>query len=193
MVDRRVVVNPRQARELLTAVTYVGQQRRGPLARGQRLMALYACLYFAALRPAEAVGLRIQDCYLPQTGWGRLTLEKSRPEVNRRWTDTGLGSRRARAQAPRRRPKPAQYLSRPSSSPSSAPTHRTFGIAPGRPDLQQRTRPPRGLHGHQRRLGRGPDPSPDPWPGRLVLAARPYDLRHAAVSLRLNAGVPPPR
>jgi hypothetical protein len=25
--------------------TYVGYQRRGPLARGQRLMALYACMY----------------------------------------------------------------------------------------------------------------------------------------------------
>src|SRR6476646_10450268 len=47
VVDRRVVVNPRQACELLTAVTYVGQQRRGPYARGQRLMALYACMYFA--------------------------------------------------------------------------------------------------------------------------------------------------
>jgi len=88
VVDRRVVVNPRQARELLTAVTYVGQQRRGPHARGQRLMALYACMYFAALRPGEAVALRRQDCYLPATGWGRLILEKSRPEVNRRWTDT---------------------------------------------------------------------------------------------------------
>ena len=55
VVDRRVVVNPRQARELLTAVTYVGQQRRGPHARGQRLMAFYACMYYAALRPAERV------------------------------------------------------------------------------------------------------------------------------------------
>lgn len=52
-------------------------------------MALYACMYFAALRPAEVVGLRRQDCHLPAAGWGRLTLEKSRPEVNRRWTDTG--------------------------------------------------------------------------------------------------------
>ena len=69
VVDRRVVVNPRQARELLTAVTYVGQQRRGPHARGQRLMALYACMYFAALRPGEAVALRRQDCYL-RHGWG---------------------------------------------------------------------------------------------------------------------------
>src|SRR5581483_9444622 len=88
VVDRRVVVNPRQARELLTAVTYVGQQRRGPHARGQRLRALYACMYFAALRPGEAVGLRRQDCHLPKAGWGRLTLEKSRPEVTRRWTDS---------------------------------------------------------------------------------------------------------
>jgi hypothetical protein len=55
VVDRRVVVSPRQARELLTAVTYVGQQRRGPHARGQRLMAFYACMYYAALRPAERV------------------------------------------------------------------------------------------------------------------------------------------
>jgi len=88
VVDRRVVVNPRQARQLLIAVTYVGYQRRGPFARGQRLMALYACMYFAALRPAEAVALRQQDCYLPAVGWGRLTLEKSRPEVNRRWSDS---------------------------------------------------------------------------------------------------------
>ena len=88
VVDRRVVVNPRQARELLTAVTYVDEQRSGPHARGQRLMALYARMYFAALRPGEAVAPRRQDRYLPANGWGRLTLEKSRPEVNRRWTDT---------------------------------------------------------------------------------------------------------
>jgi len=45
-------------------------------------MALYACMYFAALRPGEVVGLRRQDCHLPAAGWGSLTLEKSRPEVN---------------------------------------------------------------------------------------------------------------
>ncbi len=45
-------------------------------------------MYFAALRPAEAVALRRQDCYMPEYGWGRLTLEKSRPEVNRRWADS---------------------------------------------------------------------------------------------------------
>jgi len=62
------VVNPRQARTLLVALTYVGPQRRGPRARGQRLRALFACMYFAALRPGEAVALRRQDCHLPRTG-----------------------------------------------------------------------------------------------------------------------------
>jgi hypothetical protein len=52
-VDRRVVVNPRQARELLTAVTYVGTYDR---ASGRRLRALFGCLYYAALRPGEALG-----------------------------------------------------------------------------------------------------------------------------------------
>lgn len=52
-------------------------------------MALFACMYFAALRPAEAVSLRLDDFYLPLKGWERLTLDISRPGVNRQWTDTG--------------------------------------------------------------------------------------------------------
>ncbi|WP_320068082.1 hypothetical protein [Micromonospora sp. RTGN7] len=63
-VDRRVVVNIRQARELLTGVSYVG--RRGKNGRrGERLVAFYACLCFAALRPNEALGLRERNCHLP--------------------------------------------------------------------------------------------------------------------------------
>ncbi|WP_433370280.1 hypothetical protein [Streptosporangium sp. CA-115845] len=65
VVDRRVVVNPAQARELLTAVTYVSR-----LDRGRHLRGFFACLYFAGLRPAEALGLSKQDCHLPATGWG---------------------------------------------------------------------------------------------------------------------------
>src|SRR5258708_6817193 len=83
-VDRRVVVNPAQARELLTAATYLGVR-----GRGERLRAFFACMYFAALRPGEALGLRERDCYLPATGWGQLTLEKSRPQAGKRWTDSG--------------------------------------------------------------------------------------------------------
>ncbi|WP_412519447.1 tyrosine-type recombinase/integrase [Actinomadura madurae] len=82
-VDRRVVVNPAQARELLTAVSYVGR------SRGPRLRAMFACMYFAGLRPAEAAGLRRQDCELPATGWGLITIKKTRPQTNKRYTDSG--------------------------------------------------------------------------------------------------------
>ena len=55
MIDRRVVVNPCQAWELLTAVTYVGHQAPSRYSRRHRLMALFARIGFAALRPADAV------------------------------------------------------------------------------------------------------------------------------------------
>jgi len=85
-VDRRVVANPRQARELLIALTYVGGR---DLDRGRRLVAMFACLYYAAMRPAEAVNLHKSDCELPDTGWGRLYLCRTTPEVGKRYTDSG--------------------------------------------------------------------------------------------------------
>ncbi|WP_431917388.1 hypothetical protein [Nonomuraea jabiensis] len=82
VVDRRVVVNPRQAQELLIAVTYVGR------TRGPMMAAMFACMYFAGLRPAEAQGLRKKDCYLPLEGWGHLTLTKTRPQSGSDFTDS---------------------------------------------------------------------------------------------------------
>ncbi|MFD1502258.1 site-specific integrase, partial [Streptosporangium lutulentum] len=76
-VDPCVAVNPRQAQKLLTMVTYMGGR-----GRGRRLMALFTCMYYAALRPAEVVSLRLQDCHLPLRGRGRLTVDVFRPEVN---------------------------------------------------------------------------------------------------------------
>ncbi|SEN62201.1 hypothetical protein SAMN05660976_07931 [Nonomuraea pusilla] len=64
-------------------VTYVGRSR-GPV-----LAAMFACMYFGGLRPAEAAGLRQKDCHLPEQGWGLLTLEKTRPQSNKRFTDSG--------------------------------------------------------------------------------------------------------
>src|SRR5205085_2821093 len=59
-VDRRVVVNPKQARALLDAV-----QDREP-----RSVAFFACMYYAALRPAEALHLGADECELPEKGRG---------------------------------------------------------------------------------------------------------------------------
>ena len=191
-LDRRVVVNPRQARELLTAVTYVGQQRRGPHARGQRLMALYACMYFAALRPGEAVALRWQDCYLPATGWGRLTLEKSRPEVNRRWTDTASaheerGLKHRPASETRRVPIPPELvaiLRQHIDTFDIAADGRIFSSDRGHPVASTAIS---DVWAAARNLALTPAQAAS------SLAGRPYDLRHAAVSLWLSARVPPPR
>ncbi|MFB4288979.1 tyrosine-type recombinase/integrase [Nonomuraea sp. ATR24] len=185
-VDPRIAVNPRQAQELLTAVTYVG--RRG---RGRRLMALFACMYYAALRPAEAIALRREDCDLPATGWGRFLIDVSRPEVNRQWTDTG-------------------------------DAHEERGLKHrGRDDVRPVPIPPtlvKILRQHIEEFGLGPDGRlfqserggvvastayTEVWqearklaltPSQVTspLAKRPYDLRHAAVSLWLNAGVSAP-
>ncbi|MFB0618240.1 hypothetical protein [Streptomyces sp. AGS-58] len=85
VVDRRVLVNAVQARQLLTAVSYVGSWDR---CRGRRLAAFYAALYYAGLRPTEAVWLRLSDCHLPEAGWGTLTLRETRPVSGKQWTDS---------------------------------------------------------------------------------------------------------
>jgi hypothetical protein len=55
-VDPRVLVNELQGRQLLTAVSYVGSEHRN---RGRRLVAFFGCILYAAMRPAEVVGLPI--------------------------------------------------------------------------------------------------------------------------------------
>ena len=87
-VDRRVVAGPAQARALLAAVRALSD-------RGAHLEAFYACLYYAALRPSEAVMLRESDCHLPGRRWGRIDLAASAPRAGRDWTDDGT-ARQAR-------------------------------------------------------------------------------------------------
>ncbi|MFG1674132.1 tyrosine-type recombinase/integrase [Micromonospora sp. NPDC049282] len=186
-VDRRVVVNSRQARELLTAVSYVGE--RGRVGRGERLVAFFACLYLAALRPSEALALREQDCHLPTIGWGRLTLVDNRPQAGKRWTDSGevhdrRGLKHRAASESRAVPIPPELV--------CVLRHHIdrFGVA----DDGRLFRSSKGnvvaastysrLWKAARKLALTPAQVASP------LAGRPYDLRHAAVSLWLNSGVP---
>ena len=95
-VDRRSVVNHDQARALLEAVRK--HQRSGP-----RLVAFFALMYYAALRPEEAVNLREHNLTLPALvwnaeaqqweepadGWGELHFATAAPFVGREWTDDG--------------------------------------------------------------------------------------------------------
>jgi integrase len=184
-VDPRVVVNQDQASALLDAVKQVGGR-----GRGQRLYVMFACMYYAAMRPAEAIGLRKTDCHLPEKGWGSVTLAKSRPEVNTKWTDTGD------AHEERGLKHRAEDDVRPVPIPPNLVKiireHiETYGVAPdGRLFRSERGKPVAStayteVWQDARRLVLTPEQVNSP------LAGRPYDLRHAAVSLWLNGGVSP--
>ncbi|MEV0348652.1 site-specific integrase [Nonomuraea sp. NPDC050680] len=184
-VDRRCVVNPVQARELLVSLSYVGSWHR---ARGRRLVAFFATLYFAGLRPAEAIGLRESDCLLPQEGWGLLTLEVTRPSSGKQWTDSGtVHDQRGLKQREEREVRPVPI---PPELVRILRDHlREFGMAPdGRLFRNERG----GVLGastysraweEARRFALTPQQVASP------LAGKPYDLRHAALSTWLNAGV----
>jgi integrase len=186
-VDPRVVVTPAQARELLIAVSYVGSWSRG---RGRRLVAFFAVLYYTGIRPAEAVALRLSDCYLPERGWGRIVLARTLPVTVKKWTNDGerhdhRGLKQRDAKAVRIVPIPPRLV-------RIILAHiREFGTAAdGRIFRNERG----GVLGsttfwrvweEARHLAFTPAQVESP------LAGRPYDLRHAALSTWLTAGVSP--
>ena len=53
------------------------------------LAAFFGCLYYAALRPEEAIALRAADCYFPDCDWGMLTVTATCPRTAAAWTGDG--------------------------------------------------------------------------------------------------------
>ncbi|GAA1872217.1 tyrosine-type recombinase/integrase [Pseudonocardia alni subsp. carboxydivorans] len=181
-VDKRAVVNTVQARALLSAV---GSQKPS----GPGLVAFFGLLYYAALRPGEAVTLRAADLQLPAEGWGELLLTGSTPEAGASWTDNG----RRREERELKHRARGETRSVPSPPPLTAllrahlaehgttPDGRLFrGVRGG--DLPEGTYCRVWRKARASALTESEAASP--------LARRPYDLRHAAVSTWLNAGVP---
>ncbi|WP_202805937.1 tyrosine-type recombinase/integrase [Actinopolymorpha alba] len=182
-VDRRSVVNPSQARELLTAVTKI--QRSGP-----RLTAFFAVMYFAALRPEEAVNLRKTNLSLPRAGWGELHLAEATPDAGKQWTDSGKArderQLKHRAKGDTRTvpcpPELTALLHNHLENHGTDPQGRLFwGERGGELDSSTYGR----VWAKARQLAFGADLA-----SSSALARRPYDLRHAAVSTWLNGGVP---
>ena len=181
-VDRRVVVNPGQARALLAAV-----RRQKP--SGPSLVAFFGAMYFAALRPAEAATLRKTNLALPAEGWGELLLESSTPEAGASWTDSGR--RREERQLKHRAKGETRVV--PCAPELTALLHEhleAFGTGPDGLLF-------RGVRGGQlaestycRTWRRAREDALTAEEAASPLARRPYDLRHAAVSTWLNAGVP---
>ncbi|MFG1826554.1 tyrosine-type recombinase/integrase [Microbispora bryophytorum] len=184
-IDRRVVVNPAQARELLVALTYCGR-KRGPM-----LVAMFACMYFGGLRPAEAAGLREKDCHLPESGWGLLTLERTRPQSNKRFTDSGEGHDERGLK--HRDDTTTRDVPIPPELVKILRAHlKTFGTAKDGRLFRTRTDGVISGSAYAKIWKQARSYAFTPEQVASPLAARPYDLRHAAVSLWLNAGVHAP-
>jgi integrase len=186
-VDPRVLVNPRQARELLTALSYVGGYGR---ARGRRLVGFFATLYYAGPRPAEALGLTADQCDLPGKGWGVLTFGPTLPVAGKQWTNTG--DRHDRRGLKQRDPDAERPVPIPPELVRILTEHiDTFGLADdGRLFFNER----RGILGsttYSRAWEEARHLALTPIQAASPLAGRPYDLRHAALTTWLNAGVPP--
>jgi integrase len=184
-VDRRRVVNPRQAHALLEAVA--GQ---GPM--GRNLEAFFGCIYHGGLRPSEAVMLTLHELQLPDRdgGWGWLYLAASAPSTGGAWNETG--DRRERRHLKHRaakeiRPVPvspalAQLLRKHIADHGTAPDGRLFRGEGG------------GLLSdsvYGRVWEKARHTALTPAEEASPLAERPYDLRHARLSTWLNAGVAP--
>lgn len=182
-VDKRAVPNPVQARTLLRAV-----KENAP-----RLEAFFALLYFAALRPEEAANLRKSNLSLPKAGWGEIHLDSAAPEVSGDWTDTGAPNE----EGPLKHRQRNEGRPVPCCPELTAAIHehlKTFGTAPdGRLfwGVQSGGRLASSVYGRAWARARS-----DVFTSEVansVLAKRPYDLRHAAVSTWLSAGVEAPR
>jgi integrase len=181
-VDRRVVVSPAQAEMLLTAVGRLGQ-------RGDHLETFFAVLYYAALRPSEAVMLREADLHLPKTGWGRIVLAASASRAGRAWTDEGTarqerGLKHRADNETRTIPIPPVLVRRLRAHIKRYGTTldgRVFQTARG--GILQDS-------GYNEVWDQARREALTPAQYRSPLGRRPYDLRHAAVSLWLNSGVP---
>ncbi|MFC7480124.1 tyrosine-type recombinase/integrase [Luedemannella flava] len=183
-VDRRSVANPVQARTLLNAVREHG--RCGP-----RLVAFFGCLYFAGMRPEEAVGLRKSNLSLPDEGWGEFHLEIAEPHAGKEWTNSGQN--RDRRQLKQRAVGESRTVPCPPELTALLHWHiDQFGTAPdGRVFTGERNKGelPKGTINRAWRAARRATFTPEV--AASPLAATPYDLRHAAVSTWLNGGVPP--
>ena len=188
-VDRRSVVNPRQARTLLEAVR--SQQLSGP-----RLVAFFAVMYYAGLRPEEAINLSKDNVILPPPSrsddedWGELHLRGATPDAGSEWTDDGSPRERRqlkhRAEGDSRivptHPELTRLLREHLDKFGTAPDGHLFGGVRGgeMPTITYRRA---WIKARQMALSAAEQASP--------LARRPYDLRHACLSTWLNGGVYP--
>jgi integrase len=168
------------------------------------LDAFFGCLYYAALRPEEALHLTADEYERPRRkgGWGWLHLSGATIAVGAGWGDTdavvedrGL---KHRAKSATRdvpaAPPLCDLLNKHLSEFGAGPEGRMFVTrrGPGGHLIPGKPKPvPNNTYTTVWRKAR--EKALTPAQQRSPLGKRPYDLRHAAVSTWLNAGVPAPQ
>jgi len=185
-VDPRTVVNSDQARRLLAAVV-----SQGP--RGERMAGFFGCMYYAALRPEEAVDLRRENLVsLPDQGWGEMVLTNSEPRSGSHWTDNGTV--RQRRELKHRAPGETRSVPIHPELVALLRNHlKQHGTGPGRRVF---IGPRGGILTDRAYLAvfhKARAAAFTKHEASSLVARRPYDLRHAAVSTWLNAGVAAPQ
>lgn len=186
-IDRRRVANPMQIRTIFAAVAEQG--RIGP-----RMVAYYACLYFAALRPEEAAGIIVpRNLILPDSDdeWCTFILETAEPHAGKHWTDSG--SNRDRRQLKQRAIGETREVAGPPELTALIRQHiRQFKLGPGgRLFVGERNKNELPILTINRIWRQARKAAFTEEVAASPLAETPYDLRHAAVSTWLNAGISP--
>jgi hypothetical protein len=179
-VNPATVASPAQVQAILDCI-----HRTRP-----ELAAFLRCLYYAALRPEEAVILRRDDLILPTHGRGKIILTAACPRTAAVWTSTGTpyeprGLKHRPPGTIRIIPIPAVLtgmLHRHMDDHGTTPDGRLFRGTRG--GILSESVYSRAWH-TARHTALGPALAATP------LARRPYDLRHAALTLWLNATTQP--
>jgi integrase len=185
-VDPAALPDRRRGKALLDAV---GKQGKS----GPRLVAYFACTYYAAMRPAEVSALHLAD-FIPPTkpgGWGEFRLRRSAPAVAAAWTDSRNGRRENRQLKHRAKKDFRVVPCQPVLAAILAKHIEDFGVAPGGSLFRGARGGPLSdsVTGRAWQQARADALSKEDFDAGVAL--RPYDLRHACVTGWLNAGVDP--
>lgn len=154
---------------------------------GARYAALFATVGMAGMRPSEAVGLHVADLELPDEGWGLAALRGALTSPGTRYTVDGAvveakGLKNRAVNATRDVPLPPGLvmLRRNHLDRFGAGDDRLFTNARGA-SVTSTNYGPVWVRARSRL-----------WPpGHPLASTTVYDLRHAAATMMLRAGVPP--
>ncbi len=157
------------------------------------MAAFFGRMCYAALRPEKAVDLRRDNLIsLPEHGWGEMIVTNSEPRSGTRSTDDGM----ARQRRELKHRAPGEIRAVPIHPGLVALLSKHLGHHQQWPRRAGLHRPRGGIFNDRACLGIFHKSRADafaPAEAASLLARRPYDLWHAAVSTWLNAGVPAPQ